>query len=428
MLIDSRDCLSVLRITKSSCRIHVSKDKKCYTIDTIFGTENKDMAEISKKTAQQIVDSVKDVCGHDVNFIRPDGSILASTNPERVGTYHEIGHRAAQEGQPIEVMENDSFYGTQQGVNLPFSHHGTIVAVIGITGVPEDVRKYAYLAQRITALLLREQEYDARNRNAQVETDYVVRALSSGKPMNHGFYLDFLASHGLSEEVRYRTVLVRLSTRYNPANLSMVEQKILTAFRETGSPLFTFRFPNEYILILPKGDYPPRQSQFERLAAEFREILSVGVGADHKLVHQYRSFREAQIAARAGDERGGYADFEQLDLELLSGSIPVAVRDSYATRTLGKLSDKERHILAVYFAADCSLKTAAEKLYIHKNTLQYQLDKIHALTGYDPRVFREGVILYLGLQLGFGNTEANVAGTAAENTMGTVLGVSTGQS
>ena len=377
------------------------------------------MAEISKKTAQQIVDSVKDVCGHDVNFIRPDGSILASTNPERVGTYHEIGHRAAQEGQPIEVMENDSFYGTQQGVNLPFSHHGTIVAVIGITGVPEDVRKYAYLAQRITALLLREQEYDARNRNEQVETDYVVRALSSGKPMNHGFYLDFLSSHGLSEEVRYRTVLVRLSTRYNPANLSMVEQKILTVFRETGSPLFTFRFPNEYILILPKGDYPPRQQQFERLAAAFREILSVGVGADHKLVHQYRSFREAQIAARAGAERAGYADFEQLDLELLSGSIPVAVRESYAARTLGKLSEKERHILEVYFAADCSLKTAAEKLYIHKNTLQYQLDKIHALTDYDPRVFREGVILYLGLQLGFGNTETNAAGTAAENITGT---------
>ena len=377
------------------------------------------MAEISKKTAQQIVDSVKDVCGHDVNFIRPDGSILASTNPERVGTYHEIGHRAAQEGQPIEVMENDSFYGTQQGVNLPFSHHGTIVAVIGITGVPEDVRKYAYLAQRITALLLREQEYDARNRNEQVETDYVVRALSSGKPMNHGFYLDFLSSHGLSEEVRYRTVLVRLSTRYNPANLSMVEQKILTVFRETGSPLFTFRFPNEYILILPKGDYPPRQQPFERLAAAFREILSVGVGADHKLVHQYRSFREAQIAARAGAERAGYADFEQLDLELLSGSIPVAVRESYAARTLGKLSEKERHILEVYFAADCSLKAAAEKLYIHKNTLQYQLDKIHLLTGYDPRVFREGVILYLGLQLGFGNTETNAAGAAAENITGT---------
>ena len=377
------------------------------------------MAKISKKTAQQIVDSVKDVCGHDVNFIRPDGSILASTNPERVGTYHEIGHRAAQEGQPIEVMENDSFYGTQQGVNLPFSHHGTIVAVIGITGVPEDVRKYAYLAQRITALLLREQEYDARNRNEQVETDYVVRALSSGKPMNHGFYLDFLSSHGLSEEVRYRTVLVRLSTRYNPANLSMVEQKILTVFRETGSPLFTFRFPNEYILILPKGDYPPRQQPFERLAAEFREILSVGVGADHKLVHQYRSFREAQIAARAGAERAGYADFEQLDLELLSGSIPVAVRESYAARTLGKLSEKERHILEVYFAADCSLKAAAEKLYIHKNTLQYQLDKIHLLTGYDPRVFREGVILYLGLQLGFGNTETNAAGAAAENITGT---------
>ena len=78
--------------------------------------------------------------------------------------------------------------------------------------------------------------------------------------------------------------------------------------------------------------------------------------------------------------------------------------------------------MEIYFAADCSLKTAAEKLYIHKNTLQYQLDKIHALTGYDPRVFREGVILYLGLQLGFGNTETNAVGAAAENNLGTTSG------
>ena len=73
----------------------------------------------------------------------------------------------------------------------------------------------------------------------------------------------------------------------------------------------------------------------------------------------------------------------------------------------------------ITIADEGSLNKAAEKLYIHKNTLQYQLDKIHLLTGYDPRVFREGVILYLGLQLGFGNTETNAAGTAAENITGT---------
>ncbi|MCC6094604.1 MAG: hypothetical protein LIV24_06235 [Eubacterium sp.] len=39
------------------------------------------MAEISERTARQIVDTVKDVCGYNINFIRSDGIILASTNP-----------------------------------------------------------------------------------------------------------------------------------------------------------------------------------------------------------------------------------------------------------------------------------------------------------------------------------------------------------
>ena len=41
------------------------------------------MAEISKKTAQQIVDSVKDVCGHDVNFIQSAPTMKSGTAPRR---------------------------------------------------------------------------------------------------------------------------------------------------------------------------------------------------------------------------------------------------------------------------------------------------------------------------------------------------------
>ena len=45
------------------------------------------------------------------------------------------------------------------------------------------------------------------------------------------------------------------------------------------------------------------------------------------------------------------------------------------------------------------LKQASEALYLHKNTLQYQLDRIHRETGYNPREFADAVILYLALKL-----------------------------
>lgn len=77
------------------------------------------MAEqIEQRTAQQIVDTVKEVCGYNINFIRPDGIIMASTDPERVGTYHEIGQKAARTGEAIEVAEDEGFYGSRKGINM----------------------------------------------------------------------------------------------------------------------------------------------------------------------------------------------------------------------------------------------------------------------------------------------------------------------
>ena len=66
---------------------------------------------LNQTTARQIVETVKNVCGKDINFIRPDGIIFASTDESRIGDYHEIGHEAAQTGQTIEVNEGEIYHG-----------------------------------------------------------------------------------------------------------------------------------------------------------------------------------------------------------------------------------------------------------------------------------------------------------------------------
>ena len=59
--------------------------------------------QISRHLASQIVDAVKDVCEKNINFITPEGEIIASTDPRRIGTYHEIARLAAQSGTPMEI-------------------------------------------------------------------------------------------------------------------------------------------------------------------------------------------------------------------------------------------------------------------------------------------------------------------------------------
>ena len=45
------------------------------------------ITQIGKQLATQIVDTVHDVCGHDINFINKNGIIYASTNTSRIGSF-----------------------------------------------------------------------------------------------------------------------------------------------------------------------------------------------------------------------------------------------------------------------------------------------------------------------------------------------------
>ena len=72
--------------------------------------KNSMITKIDRELAEQIVNTIKDVCDHDINFIAPSGIILASTSPSRVGTFHEIGQQAADSGSVLEVREDNNFF------------------------------------------------------------------------------------------------------------------------------------------------------------------------------------------------------------------------------------------------------------------------------------------------------------------------------
>ncbi len=355
---------------------------------------------ISQKTARQIVEAVKDVCGYDINFIRPDGIIEASTDPARVGTFHEVGQMAARTGKTLEVSADDPLSGTRRGINLPFVFRGETVAVIGISGDPEEVRKFATLAQKITFLLLREREINLESRNRQAEDAYVIRALTQGEAISSSYLRYFLIARGLSETALCRTVVIRLSSRWNPANLSMITEKIRQCLKRAENSLYTFRYPSEYVQILEEDAYQKSVPVYQELASSFPEGLFVGAGSREPLRQQQRSYESAVLAARTAEKsRTFFACYDDLDLAMLLAGIPEGIRERYRDKVVSHLSDREREMLTAYFAHGCRLKETAESLFVHKNTLQYQLDGIYKATGYNPRAFADAVVLYLGLSL-----------------------------
>ncbi|MEC0127275.1 PucR family transcriptional regulator [Paenibacillus pabuli] len=119
------------------------------------------------------------------------------------------------------------------------------------------------------------------------------------------------------------------------------------------------------------------------------EQLSTVTALLQESIHLGRSFHVAQHIHLPWD----------LHLERLVASIPEQQRLRFIQET-GKgttlFSDSETlATLETFFNLDCNVSETAKRLFIHRNTLVYRLDKIKQEIGYDVRNFESAVLVRL---------------------------------
>ena len=84
-------------------------------------------------------------------------------------------------------------------------------------------------------------------------------------------------------------------------------------------------------------------------------------------------------------------------LERIVDSIPEAekreIRKEYCQlKASDILSDEMLETVRVFFRNDLNLTAASKQLFIHRNTLNYRLDKIRKISGLDLRCFHDAVV------------------------------------
>ncbi len=359
--------------------------------------KNSMITKIDRELAEQIVNTIKDVCDHDINFIAPSGIILASTDSSRVGTFHEIGQQVAASGSVLEVTEDNNFSGTKQGINLPLYHNEHLLAVIGITGIPDKVRSYAYLAERITNLLIREQELNQYSRRQADKKHFVIQSLIRNETDNQEYLTSCLHEFKIDLNTKKRIVLIRTNKPNPITNRSILEQKIQQMFAQAHVCLHTFNYPGgDFIALIEETDFEKQNYIFKLFAKEHFDILDIAVGKPTSLFQLHTSYQSAETALRSliiSSEH--YVIFDGLTLELILSTITPENQKEYLTKTIASLNEQELHLLEVYFSEEMSLAATSERLFLHKNTLQYKLNAIQKKCSLNPRKFQDAVLLYL---------------------------------
>lgn len=355
---------------------------------------------ITKDLAQQIVDTVKSVCGHNINFIDGNGYILASTDPARIGSYHEIGGKVASTGKAIEVAVSDQYTGTRRGINLPIYYNRECIAVVGISGDPEQVRPFGVLAQRITTLLIREQELNSIASTQTEQRNYMLNALLRKEIKNRQYLDDLLTQFQVDTTTKKRVVLIRLSNGLPASVITSLEYRALDLYQQLNIKLYMRQYPNDLLAVIDDKNMKKELHLLREFANAQKSVLRIGVGKATALADISSSNDCARIAVKAtADQECPFVLFDDLTLDLVLSSLSWNRKQEYIQKTIGNLGKDDIHLLRKYYLSNMSLSKTASELYLHKNTIQYRLNQIGKITKLNPRIFQEAVLLYLAICL-----------------------------
>lgn len=114
---------------------------------------------ITTALANEIVARAMAIIHHNVNVIDHHGQIIASGERHRIGEQHEIAREVIRTGKRIcinNTAEAARFQNVHPGINHPIMYDDRVVMVVGISGDPAAISRYAELAVLTAELLVRQ--------------------------------------------------------------------------------------------------------------------------------------------------------------------------------------------------------------------------------------------------------------------------------
>lgn len=147
---------------------------------------------------------------------------------------------------------------------------------------------------------------------------------------------------------------------------------------------------------------------YQGIFSELVFVPYVGVGTEaESFLDLKSSYEKAVKSLEIGmlhDPHTGVYSYRKLAVPLLIDHMNFHAVENLYQDTAGNinavLNDEELIVTALrFFENDLNITETARKLYVHRNTLIYRLNKIHKLTYYDLRKFEDALNFSIGLYL-----------------------------
>jgi DNA-binding PucR family transcriptional regulator len=202
------------------------------------------------------------------------------------------------------------------------------------------------------------------------------------------------------EEPSYRLIHFYL---HHEVDFGMFEEAVSAIL--LSKPVMLWHSQQHGIIIEKIVQYQTHKEEFtifrDTVTTDFYTDIDLYVGqvySSFKNIHgHYKWEKQCFELARTHSKRKGIFQFFEVIPLLLLHSINTELRERIHSILLQELTTEDLKTIKIYIESGLNVSLASKTLFMHRNSLQYRVDKFIEKTGIDIKSFQGALVVYLAI-------------------------------
>jgi len=350
---------------------------------------------MSNRPFQGLVVQMHDTIHATIGVVDETATIIACSDANRVGTTNEFVSMDMNESGDLFIRDGYTY--------KPFGVRTTPDYAVFVEGTDENAAKYADILAIAMSSIKQyyDEKYDRNNFIKNVVLDNVL----PGDIVVKARELHFNA------EISRVVFLIRIVSANDISAYDVIQNLFPDKSKD-----FVFNITETDIVLVKEIKSSVESKDLEKLArsiadtlsSEFYTRVNVGIGTSVIGVKDLaRSFKEAQMALEVGkvfDTDKVIVSYDNLGIARLIYHLPTTLCETFLHEVFkrGSIESLDHETLFTiqrFFENNLNVSETSRKLFVHRNTLVYRLEKIKKLTGLDLREFDHAIIFKIALMV-----------------------------
>ena len=350
---------------------------------------------MSNRLFQGIVHQMVDVVDRTFGVIDETGTVISCSELGRIGEVHS--HTVADVFASTERMVADGYTYQVFGILMHPEY------AIFVEGEDEIAARYAsVLAVSLSTI---KQYYDEKYDRGNFIKNIILDNILPGD-----IYIKARELH-FNSDVSRAILLIRITENNDVSVFEVIQDLFPDKTKD-----FVININETDIALVKEVKHNIEPKDLEKLARSIADSLGteyythvlVGIGtAVDSIKDLARSYREAQISLEVGkvfDTEKTIVSYENLGIARLIYQLPTTLcdmflREIFKRGSIESLDHETLFTIQKFFENNLNVSETSRKLFVHRNTLVYRLEKIKKLTGLDLREFDDAIVFKVALMV-----------------------------